>query len=211
VLPTFENDLRTTVNTLVAARGIGGPRVILTRSLDEPLPECPAAAPSSPYAAAKAASGLYGRLFQQLYSVPVVMLRPFMTYGPGQKDFKIVPYTIRTMLKGESPALSSGARQMDWVYVDDVIEAFIAAATVPDAVGAEIDLGSGSMTSIREVVEEIRALMPGAPAPTFGGVPDRANEQIRRADIKTAEERLGWTAKTSLRDGLRQTIDAFRA
>ena len=78
--------------------------------------------PSSPYAAAKAASGLYGLLFQHLYSVPVVMLRPFMTYGPGQKAHKVIPFTIQSMLKGKSPTLSSGTRPMDWIYVSDVIK-----------------------------------------------------------------------------------------
>src|SRR6185369_11091250 len=128
LLPSFENDLQTTVNTLLAACEVGCARVVMTGSLEEPVPSCKPNAPASPYAAAKAAASMYGRMFQQLYAVPVVSLRPFMTYGPGQKEHKIIPYTIKCMLRGESPALSSATRLVDWIYVDDVIDSFIAAA-----------------------------------------------------------------------------------
>ena len=210
VLPTFENDLRTTVNVLVAARECGCRRVIITQSLDEPMSFCERPSPSSPYAAAKAAAGLYGRMFHQLYRFPVVMLRPFMTYGPRQKDHKLIPYTIQSMLKGQSPALASGARCVDWVYMDDIISAFLAAATSPQAVGKEIDLGSGSLIPIRDVVEQIQRLIPGAPDARFGSLPDRLNEQVRLADLKAARTTLAWRATTSLRMGLSQTIEWYR-
>jgi UDP-glucose 4-epimerase len=210
VLPAFEDDLRTTVNTLVAAQECGASRVIFTRSLDEPPPAKNAKAPASPYAAAKAASGLYGRMFHELYGLPVVMLRPFMTYGPGQKAYKVIPYTILSMLRGESPRLSSGKRGVDWVYVDDVVSAFIAAATRAEAVGKEIDLGTGRLHSVHHVVEEIRKLIPGAPEPSFGSRPDRVHEENRAADLKTAESSLRWRSTTPLTEGLSLTIDWYR-
>jgi UDP-glucose 4-epimerase len=211
VLPAFENDLRTTVNTLVAAQECGAGRVIITRSLDEPSPDQPVKAPPSPYAAAKAASGLYGRMFQELYSLPVVMLRPFMTYGPGQNFNKVVQYTIYSMLRGKAPRLSSGKRGVDWVYVQDVISAFVTAATSQEAIGKEIDVGSGTLTSVFDVVREIHRLIPGAPEPSFGSVADRVNEEVRVADLRTAETSLGWRPITSLQEGLLQTIDWYRA
>ncbi len=209
VLPTFENDLRTTVNTLVAAQEAGCGRVVITRSLDEPLTAGQAAA--SPYAAAKLASGIYGKLFSEMFGLPVVMLRPFMTYGPGQKSHKVLPYVIACMLKGESPVLGSGDRLVDWIYVDDVIAALVCAATAPDAAGAEIDLGSGTMISIRDAVDQIQMLIPGAPAALFRPQPDRSKEQIRTADLDRAKQLLGWAPKTSLLDGLTQTIGWYQA
>lgn len=210
VLPAFENDLQTTVNTLMAARDAGCGRVITTGSLDEPLSNGKPGSPSSPYAAAKAAARLYARMFHQLYSVPVVILRPFMTYGPGQKSHKVIPYTIQSMLQGKAPSLGSGARSVDWIYVDDVITAFVEAAARPEAAGMEIDLGSGHLVTIREVVEQIRQLIPGAPEAEFGSLPDRSREQIRVADLATAKEVLGWGPTTSLRNGLEQTIEWYR-
>jgi nucleoside-diphosphate-sugar epimerase len=206
VLATFGNDLQPTVNTLVAAREYGCRRIIITRSLDEP----DHSAPSSPYAAAKAASGIYGRMFHELYGLPVVMLRPFMTYGPGQKDHKVIPYAIRSMLNGQAPVLTSGTRLVDWVYVDDVIEAFVAAAVVPDAAGQEIDLGSGSLVSIRDVVERIHDMLPGAPPAQFGSLADRVNERTRQADLSLAQSALGWAPSTPLHDGLSKTIEWYR-
>jgi len=210
VLATFENDLRTTVNVLLAARDSGCGRVIITRSLDEPNSNGSAQIPYSPYAAAKAASGLYGRMFHHLYRVPVVMLRPFMTYGPGQKDHKVIPYTIQSMLKGETPAIGSGNRRVDWIYVDDVITGFLAAGSRPEAVGMEIDLGSGTLVTVGEVVEQIGELIPKAPPPRFLSVPDRICEPTRLADLKAAKETLDWHPVTSLREGLSRTIEWYR-
>jgi UDP-glucose 4-epimerase len=209
VLPTFENDLRATVNTLLAAKACGA-RVILVASLEEPVPGRGSPAPGSPYAAAKACCTLYGQMFHQVYGVPVTMLRPYMAYGPGQKPYKVIPYTILSLLKGEAPRIGSGGRPVDWVYVEDVIAAFISAAARPEAVGAAIDLGSGTVVSVREAVESIHRLIPGSPAPLFGAAPERARETVRCAETQSARLTLGWEATTPLHEGLARTVDWYR-
>jgi UDP-glucose 4-epimerase len=72
----------------------------------------------------------------------LVTVIPFMTYGPRQKPFKIVPYTILTLLAGGQPGLSSGKRLVDWIYVDDVIDCFVAAGTMPGIEGMTFEVGS---------------------------------------------------------------------
>jgi UDP-glucose 4-epimerase len=210
VLPTFEDDLRTTVNVLTACARVHCSRVLITGSLDEPIPNGDLKSPSSPYAAAKACAGLYARMFHRLYGLPVVIMRPFMTYGPGQKSHKVIPHAITAMLRGISPKLSSGTRLVDWVYVDDVIDGFAEAAIRPEAVGVDIDLGSGHLVSIREVMLHIRDLIPGAPEPEFGALSDRIGEQTRSADLTTAKHVLDWEASTPLREGLSRTIEWCR-
>jgi nucleoside-diphosphate-sugar epimerase len=210
VLPTFENDLRSTVNTLLAAKACGCARVILAASLEEPVLDGRPITISSPYAAAKASCTYYGLMFHQLYGVPVTMLRLFMTYGPGQKAYKLIPYTILSMLKGQSPRLSSGVRPVDWVYVQDVITAFIAAAVRPEAVGQIIDIGSGSLVPVREVIQEIHRLIPQSPAPLLGALPDRTAETVRCAETEAAARILAWKATTPLSKGLCQTIQWCR-
>ena len=101
---------------------------------------------SSPYAAAKWAAAGYGRMFHSLYDTPVVILRPFMTYGPGQASTKLIPAVTLALLRASGPRLSSGRHRSDWVYISDVIEGFVAAATVPGIEGKTIDLGSGTLT-----------------------------------------------------------------
>jgi UDP-glucose 4-epimerase len=211
VLPTFENDLRCTVNALLAAKACGCKRIVLVASLEEPVHDGTAIRVSSPYAAAKTACTYYGLMFHQLYGVPVTLLRPFMVYGPGQKHYKLIPHTVLSLLKGEPPKLGSGARPVDWVYVQDVITAFIAAAVEPSAVGLTIDLGSGQLVPISEVVQEIHRLIPGSPAPLLGALADRMMETVRCAETGAALRVLNWRASTPLPVGLSETIEWYRA
>jgi nucleoside-diphosphate-sugar epimerase len=148
-------------------------------------------------------------MFQQVYGLPVVLVRPFMTYGPGQKRFKIVPYVITSLLKGEPPRISSGNRLVDWIYVDDVIDAFMMAGTAPSVEGLTFDIGTETLVSIRSVVERIHDFL-GGPVPEFTTVASRTTEQIRPARTSLATQRLGWRSKTSLDVGLLKTIASYQ-
>jgi len=105
VLPTFKIDLSTTVAMLEAATRLRVRRMMLASSLEEPIPGSGEIVPSSPYAAAKWAGGAYARMFHRLYGTAVVMTRPYMVYGPGQRDHKLLPYVILALLRGEAPRL----------------------------------------------------------------------------------------------------------
>jgi nucleoside-diphosphate-sugar epimerase len=210
VLSTFHSNLTSTVNLLVAAKSHGCRRVVLTGSLEEPDPSLEWPVPSSPYAAAKFAAGAYGRMFNALFDLPVVILRVFMVCGPGQQDArKLVPYTINALLQGERPSFSSGTREVDWVFVDDVASAFVRAAIATGIEGGTFDVGSGELVTVGSIVEVIHELMLAPSMPEFGGAQDRAMEQIRRADVAVSEHALGWRANVSLHEGLRATIDWY--
>src|SRR5262245_55909795 len=151
--------------------------------MEEPLPvadpEGDIAIPETPYAMSKLVCGLYGRFFREKYRVPVVLLRCFMTYGPHQKSRKVIPYVINSLLKGEAPRLSSGARMIDWIYVDDVVSAFLAAAVIDDIPGHTLEVGTGTLTSLRDVVTMIHHFM-GGPEPVFESVGPRGRERVSR-------------------------------
>jgi nucleoside-diphosphate-sugar epimerase len=206
VLPAFQSLLGSTLNVLLAATVTRCQRIVTTGSLTEPLPTTPQPIPSSPYATAKWSATAWTQMFHSLYQTPVVIVRPFMTYGPGQHETKIVPYVINSLVSGQPPKLSSGAYEADWVYVDDVIDGFIQAATRLDIDGSVIDLGSGSLATLRDVVLNIVELIDPRVAPNFGALPDRPGEAPRVADIEYARKTLGWTATTSLADGLAATV-----
>jgi nucleoside-diphosphate-sugar epimerase len=211
VLPTFDVDLRATVNMLVAATQCGAPHVFLVGSLEEPASYGPLEFPASPYAAAKMAAAVYGRMFHHVYQLPVTVLRVFMAYGPGQKSYKVIPYTIRSLLNDTSPELGSATRLLDWVYVDDVITAFLAAAATPESAGLTIELGSGELTSIRDMVQQIHRLIPGAPPLRIGALQNRQKELVRGpADTRLAQDTLGWRATTSIAEGLARTVEWYR-
>jgi UDP-glucose 4-epimerase len=92
-----------------------------------------------------------------------------------------------------------------------VIDAFLLAATTPGIEGQTFDLGTGTLTSTRSVVENLVAVMGSEIVPQFGAIPDRPRELEIAADTELAAERLGWRATTSLVDGLRKTAAWFGA
>ena len=209
VAPTFRSNLMGTVNLLIAAAEIGCRRIVLTGSLEEPEQGDPEAIPSSPYAATKWAGSAYARMFHALYQIPVVILRLFMVYGPGQDLRKLIPYVILSLLRGEAPKLTSGQRPVDWIYVDDVVDGLLAAGQVPGIEGCTIDLGSGVLVSVRAVVQQIVDIVGSSRPPVFGAVPDRPLEQVRAANPADTLAKLGWTPAIALEEGLKRTVDWY--
>jgi nucleoside-diphosphate-sugar epimerase len=207
VLPTFNSNLQTTVSLLTALADVDCGRFVTSGSLVEPEAGGERV-PSSPYAAAKWASSDYARMFHALYGLPVVIARIFMVYGPGQMDeTKLVPYTIRSIARGETPRMTSGRREIDWIYVDDVVAGLIALALTPGLEGESLDLGSGSLVTTAELVERICSLMGTDVRPRFGSIPDRPLEPVRAARTARTTEKTGWAPRVSLDDGLLRAIE----
>jgi nucleoside-diphosphate-sugar epimerase len=210
VQPALHNDLIPAVNVLTVATQLKVSRIILTRSLDEPQADIGDGVPPSPYAAAKWAGGAYARMFHQLYETPVVFVRIFMAYGPGQPVQKLIPYTMVSLLRGDTPTFSSGQRLIDWVYVDDVIRGLLTSAQASNVEGSTIDIGSGTLVSVRTVVERIVTLVKPEVQPLFADRP-RPIEPVRVANVTDSYRRVGWRASTSMDDGLEMTLKWFRA
>jgi nucleoside-diphosphate-sugar epimerase len=211
VMPTFQSNLTSTVNILNAAGELGICRIILCGSLEEPSGDNSDAVACSPYAIAKWASSAYARMFHALYGARVTMLRLFMVYGPDQKDLrKLIPYVVTSTLRGEAPKLSSGTRPIDWIYVDDVVEGLLAAASAPNVEGCTLDIGSGQLTTIRTVVEQIVRITRPNIEPLFGVLNDRPMEQVRVANTAETTALTGWKPMVTLREGLERTVRAYR-
>jgi nucleoside-diphosphate-sugar epimerase len=211
VLPALHDGLVGTVNVLTAATKIGCERIVLAGSLEEPEPGQSDGIPSSPYAAAKFAASAYARMFRELYRTPVVTARLFMVYGPAQRDLtKLVPYVTLSLLRGEPLQLTSGTRLVDWIYVDDVIRGLMALAHAPSLEGRVVDLGSGNLVTVRELVERLNQLTGSRSQLDFGNVPDRPMERVRVADVAATRAQLGWKPTITLEDGLKRTVDWYR-
>ena len=211
VTPTLRDNLVTTVNVLTAACEIDRPRILLAGSMEESKAGDVDQTPSSPYAAAKTACAGYGRMFHALYGLPVVNVRTAMAYGPGQRDgSKLVPYVTNALLRSESPRLGSGNREVDWVYVEDVVDAFLAAAVADGISGASIAVGSGQLVTIRSVVQQLVELTGSDVRPQFDAIRDRPLERVQRADVASTRAAIGWEPAVPLREGLGRTVDWFR-
>lgn len=210
MLPALQSNFLTAFNVLLATTEAGSGKIILAGSLEEP--DADAQVPCSPYAAAKGSASAYARTFHALYQTQTVIARIFMTYGPAQSDrTKLIPYVTTSMLKGVSPKLSSGTRLIDFIYVDDVVDGLLACGQSKSAVGCTVDIGSGKLVSIRDLVQKLRAAVPGAPNPLFGAIPDRPLERVAKANVDHADKLIGWRPTFDLSEGLRRTVEWYRA
>ena len=156
-----------TVSLMEAMRDVGVKRVILASSGavygdqgEQPLTETAIPDPGSPYAVSKFSAEHYVHTIGKLWGIETVCLRIFNAYGPGQhlppSHPPVVPHFLRQALRGGSlVAHGDGNQTRDYVYVDDVVSAMVAAATAPNVNGLVINVGSGTETSIRELVKKV--------------------------------------------------------
>lgn len=165
--------------------------------------------PNSHYAVSKiSASYLIGYLGSQ--GVPVINLRLYSVYGPWEESDRLIPKLIEHGTRHELPPLVEPDVSRDFVYVDDVVEASLLAATVgvKSARGESLNIGSGQKTTMRDVAAVARELFGIIQEPSWGQMPNRRWDlKDWYADPARANERLGWKAVTSLRAGLERTRD----
>lgn len=167
--------------------------------------------PLSPYGISKLCGEHYLSYFQRTSGIPVVCLRYANVYGPRQDpegEAGVVAIFIQKMLNGEQPIINGNGRQSrDFVFVDDVAEANLAAMG-QDARGV-YNVGTGIETSVNELFRVLVGLT-GSDAKEVHG-PAKLGEQIRSViDPSRIKQELGWEIKVDLADGLKQTMEFFQ-
>ncbi len=206
VRATLGTNMVGTVNVLMAAAAAGCSNVVVLGSLQEPDEVHPAVA-SSPYAAAKFGASAYARMFAKVFGVPVAIARPYMVYGPGQVDFaKLIPYVARQLITGKIAELTSGRQGFDWVYIDDAVEAIIAIGSRSGLAGQTIDIGSGYLTTVAEVVSGVAHRLRATDRVRLGAVPDRKLEPTRTANTEATAAKINWRANLTIGEGLDRTV-----
>lgn len=203
-----------TVNVLQACRELGLERFVYAGSCAEygsgrELSEEVVPAPTSMYGASKSAGALMVRTYAQLYGLPFVHLRPFMLYGPFERRGRLVPNAILTTLAGQPIRMTAGEQERDFVYIDDAVQGFLAAAASSnkECLGQPINLSSGEGHRIRDVVMQVLGIMGSQTEPLFGALPYREGEMWYQSGSNLrASEWLGWTPRTSLSEGLARTV-----
>jgi len=164
--------------------------------------------PLNAYAASKIAAWAFGRMYWRMYGLPVVTVRPFQVYGPGQPARSLVPAAIRAALAGEDFPMTPGQQQRDFIYVDDVVEGMLAAAAAPGIEGHSLDLGTGQVHAVRHVVERVWAMTGARGQILIGRLPYRPGAVMHLvADAGRAAHLTGWRARVGLEEGLRRTIE----
>ncbi len=207
-----------TVSLMEAMRDVGVRRVVLISSgavygnqETQPLRETAEPRPRSPYAVSKLAAEYYVRTIGDLWKIETVSLRVFNAYGPGQKlpasHPPVIPNFLRQATRGGSLVVhGDGSQSRDYVYVDDVVTAMIAAATAPSINHLVINIGSGTQTSLRELVRLIMEVTASKVEVIQNPKNDPGVSRMC-ADINLAHEKLGYQPRFSLAEGLRLTLE----
>jgi UDP-glucose 4-epimerase len=171
--------------------------------------------PLSPYAATKLAAEFYCQVFYRTYGLETVCLRYFNVFGPRQDPASpysaVIPLFIAKLLKGESPVIyGDGLQSRDFVYVENVVAANLKAAATPGAAGMTFNVGTGRSVSLLVVLEHLQRMLGTKISPQME--PSRVGDvRDSLADISQAENVLGYLPLVDLEEGLRRTVESYRA
>lgn len=163
--------------------------------------------PNSAYAVAKAFGTNYCSWSAAARGLPAVTLRLYSAYGPWEDPRRLVPALLTAALAGRLPRLVAPDTSRDFVYVDDVVEAFVSAAAYAASGGTGVyNVGSGRRTTLRELVELVRRLLSVEVEPVWNSMVPRAwDTSTWISDPSRAKAAFGWRARTELDEGLLQT------
>lgn len=209
-----------TLNVLQVALELGVERLIHTSTSEVygtaryvPIDESHPLQAQSPYSASKISADKLAEAFHLSFDLPVVTVRPFNTFGPRQSTRAVIPTIIAQCLSGGPVHLGNLHPTRDLNYVTNIVDGFVQAASVSEAVGHTINLGSGREISIGELAELIFRLI-GEPVKIERDKrrlrPDNSEVERLLADNTLARTLLGWESTVSLEEGLKYTIEWMR-
>jgi dolichol-phosphate mannosyltransferase len=164
--------------------------------------------PSSDYAVTKLTATLYCRAAAARSGASIPTLRLYSVYGPFEEPSRFVPQLATQGLSKKLPPLVSPDVARDFVFVEDVVEAYIAAASRRrDEAGAVYNVGTGRQTSIREAVEVARRALSIDSVPEWGTMPNRSwDTSVWVANPAKIERELGWRPRTTFEEGFSRFV-----
>ena len=220
-LTTNSVNVEGTLNVLLAARDSGVKRLIYASSSsiygDTPtLPKREEMPPNplSPYALQKYIGEQYGRLFYQVYGFQTISLRYFNIFGPKQDPNSIysavIPRFIDALLEGRSPIVfGDGEQSRDFTYIDNVVHANLLAMYVEHTHGEVVNIASGKMTSLKQLLNILQYIMGSKVSPVYQE-PRKGDVRHSLADISEGKQILNYDPKIEIEVELIKTIEYFK-
>lgn len=168
--------------------------------------------PNSYYAVSKASATLYCSYVARAYKLPIVIFRLYSAYGPYEEPARFIPSLINYALAGGLPKLVSPEIARDFIYIDDVVDAYLAVLDSTNLGSGEIyNLGTGKQTTIREAVDSVKKILNVNVDPRWNAMEGRIwDTNVWVADIEKIKKRLGWKPRYTFLNGLRETINWFK-
>jgi NAD dependent epimerase/dehydratase len=212
----FETNVMGSLNVAQAARAADVQRVVHTSTsevygsaVEVPMTESHPLQAQSPYAASKSGADSLMQSFHRSFGLPVVIVRPFNTYGPRQSTRAVIPTIITQALRSNTVRLGALTPRRDLTYVTDTARGLAAAATASDATGRTIHLGTGKDVSVGELVTAVGELLGKSLEVEEHAARIRpANSEVDRllSSPALAGQLLGWSPEVDLSGGLSQTV-----
>jgi nucleoside-diphosphate-sugar epimerase len=193
------------------------PRFISTGTIEEygrgpvPFVESQRESPVTPYSVTKLEGSRLVEYASREQGLPGVILRPALTYGPLKGKGMFIPDFIRAAMTTKAFKMSPGEQTRDCIYVDDVVRAYLAAATTEGIEGEIFNVGTGVETRMKDIAESLRALCGGDVAIEYGAYPCDPRVETMRCvmDVQKAKERLSWQPSLTLAEGLSRTVEWY--
>ncbi|MFQ5401229.1 MAG: NAD-dependent epimerase/dehydratase family protein [Anaerolineae bacterium] len=155
------------------------------------------------YAASKAAAWDFCRMYARTQDWPIQGAVIFQAYGPGQPKHTLIPAAVDAARAGQEFPMTAGTQERDWIHVSDVAAGLAALLHAELAPGTSIDLGTGQLTSVADVVRMIFELAGRGGRPLVGALPQRPGEEPRQvADSGQTHTLIGWRPSIFLKQGL---------
>jgi UDP-glucose 4-epimerase len=175
-------------------------------------PETEQLEPNSHYAVTKASATLFCRHTARSRHVHLPTLRLYSVFGPFEEPSRLMPTLIMRGLRKELPPLANPETARDYVYVDDVVEAYLLAAMQgSQEYGAIYNVGTGVQTKLREVVEVARRVLNLRVEPQWDSLPGRVwDTNVWVADNRKIRDQLGWQPRLTFEQGLSRMVEWFR-
>ena len=212
----YKHHVLSTMNVILAANPEVTKLILNTGTSEEygeqadPFIETLPIDPVSPYSASKGAATVMATYLSKAIGLPVVTMRPFITYGPGQVYDTLIPFLIKGVLQKKTVELTEGLQYRDFIFVDDLVSCYLAVIEKAESIKSPqvINVGTGQKTMVRDVIETIADLTNGQGYLKIGARPMRPGEpESMVANIQKARDILQWTPNVSLSEGLGKTID----
>ena len=220
-LTSHRANVEATLNVLLAARDAGVKRVVYAGSSSAygdtptlPKTEAMPTGPLSPYALQKLVGEQYCQLFTRLYGLETVTIRYFNVFGPRQDPSSpysgVISLFISALCERRQPTIyGDGEQTRDFTYVANVVDGVLRACDAPQASGQVINVATGGRISLNQLLATLSELVGSTVAPVYAS-PRAGDVRDSQADIRKAEQLLGYRPLVDLQEGLKKTLEWYR-
>jgi len=209
----FETNMVGTVNLVRACDSVKYETFINTSSSSEyglvrkKMSENDPPAPVNYYGATKAGATIFCQTHTKITGAPIVTVRLFSVFGPYEEPSRLVPSTIKHCLCNEKLEMTSGLQKRDFIYTQDIEDAYIELMKKPEIKGEVINIGTGNQYTVREMVEAIAKETKTGSKPVWGARESEEKPDFSWvADTSKADSLLEWRPKHSLQMGVKKTV-----